>query len=205
MLLALLMACLPPTTFGLRSDGTLGPPRTVELSAGAGGVLPRQGDNGVLALGGQAAYTVARDVAITAGGAWPTSGGLYGLELGARTRLLGAEEGPLLTSVEGLSSVRSTDGGLARGAQLGLIGSPGLQGSLRPYLGLLVNPTWSDGDHWFYSDLGLGASFGAPAGERVDLRCTAELDWSYDWTDSWSTFGGVLLVGIRLRPSASAP
>jgi len=199
MLLALLTACLPPTTFGIRSDGTIGAPRSVELSAGAGAVLPEDGADGVAALGGQAAYALARDVAITGAAAWIPSAEAVGLELGARTRLLGEEATSSLTSVEGLSSIRGSGGDPIHGAQLGLIGSLRPTGPVRPYLGLLVNPTWSNGDHWFYSDLGVGATLSAPASERVEMRCTLEVDWNRDWTDDYSSFGGLLLAGVRVR------
>lgn len=203
MILSLLVGCLPPTTFGVRTDGSFQAPGTVELSAGGGLGVPPDDAEAIEGLGVQGAYAVTPGLALTAAAAWLPDD-VFGVELGARTRLVGAEQGFSLSSVEGLSFSGVVDGEPVFGAQGGLVGSWGLDSPLRPYLGLVLNPVLNtdeflDDNLYIYTNLGLGASLSAPATERMGLRCTAELDWNRDWNDGYDTLGGMVLAGVTFR------
>jgi hypothetical protein len=148
-MLLLLAACVPPTVYGLRFDGTM--PANTELSAG-GAVFPDMADDSagttladatVVGLEGRQRLGNDVGVAIVAG----TAPALFdsgdvpfvgGLELQGRILQQRPVTVALLGGLDGYVDFDAPS--LTSGVHLGAVVSRGLPLNLRPYLGVQVNP-----------------------------------------------------------------
>lgn len=174
----LLLACVPPSTIGLRTDGWLEPAGGGEVHLAAGEMLEGIGTKDWpqgpgYGVGGS--FSLTDRLAVSASAARYL--GLEGVEMELRARVLDEERAPLtLTWLAGGSASGSTDS-WGIGAQTGFVGSHALGGDLRPYVGFKVNPVKAQDSVYWFTDASAGATWRPAITPSISGLVLLEATW----------------------------
>ncbi len=213
LLPVLLVACVPPTIVGVRTDGYLAPAGSLEFSAGYGSSLPAldlksaEGQVGVPA--GDVAWSATDDVQLSVGAAFPE--GWVMPEAEVTVRVVGDTTSPvtlsLLTGVGAIFSGKPATLGEA-GLHAGGVVSCEVLPDLRPFVGVIGAVAVNGGDPSAFVDGSVGVGWRPALNDELSLLILGEATWIHAadvtsnaaWTYDALTAGGI--VGLTWNPPA---
>ncbi len=210
LLWSLLVACVPPTIVGVRTDGYLAPAGSLEFSAGYGGSLPALDLAAADPVGvpaGEVAWSATDDVQVSVGAAFPEGWVMPGAEI--MVRVIGAEDTPVdfavLTGVGGIFSGEPATLGQV-GVHVGGVVSVEAVPDLRPFVGAVGAVAFAEGEPSVFGEASLGIGWRPKVSDEVSLLFLAEAAWIHgsdladeaQWTyDALSAAG---MAGLTWNP-----